>query len=56
MLQNGETNAPFGILSKFNNGWHECLGEDLEANHLVDTLDVRDDIQPHLGTVVFEEN
>ena len=56
MLQNGQPNAPLWIFSKFDNGRHQRFRENLKANHFIDAFDIFDNVQPHLATVVFEEN
>ena len=54
VLDNGETHTPLGVLGQLDNGRQQALRQSLDANHLVDAVQVGDDVQAHFGAFVLE--
>lgn len=52
VLYDGQADPPLGVLGELHDGWQERLGELTDADHLVDTVQVGDDVETHLGTLV----
>merc|ERR1719362_1323737 len=54
VLYDGQPHAPLGVLRELHNGGQKTLAELLDANNLVDAVQVRDDVQSHVGTLVLQ--
>lgn len=48
VLNDGQADPPLRILCQFHNGRQQRLGELTDANHLVHTVEVGDDVETHL--------
>lgn len=56
VLDDGETHAPLAIEGELDDGRQEGLGEELDADELVDVVELGDDVETDLRKVVLEED
>ena len=54
VLDDGEPDPPLGVLCQLDDGGEERLGELLDADDLVDAVEVGDDVEAHLGVLVLQ--
>ena len=54
VLDDGEAHAPLGVLGELHYRRQQRLRQRLHADHLVHTVQVADDVEAHLGTLVLE--
>ena len=54
VLDDGQPDPPLGVLCQLHDGWEERLAQLLDANDLVDTIEVGDDVETNIWTLVLE--
>ena len=54
VLDDGEAHPPLGVLGQLDDGGQQRLRQLRDADHLVHAVQVRDDVQSHLGALVFQ--
>lgn len=48
VLNDGQSNPPLGILSQLHYSWQQRLRELPDPDHLIHTVQIRNDVQTHL--------
>ena len=54
VLDDGQPDPPLGVLCQLHDGWEERLAQLLDADDLVDTIEVGDDVETNIWTLVLE--
>ena len=54
VLDDGQPHAPLLVFRQLHDGWEQALRQQLDADDVVDLLELGDDVQSDVGEVVFE--
>ena len=54
VLYDGQSDPPLGVLRQLHYSGQQRLAQLLDADDLVDTVEVGDDVQPHVGALVLQ--
>ena len=54
VLNDGQPDSPLGVLGQLHNGGQQRHGQLMDANHVVDTVQVGDDVQSHLRAFIWK--
>ena len=53
VLDDGQSDAPFGILCQFDNGRQKGLTQLLDPDHFTNTVQIGDDVEPDLRALIL---
>lgn len=51
VLDNGQADPPLGVLGQFHDGRQQRLRQLADADHVIDAVQVGDDVEAHLGAL-----
>lgn len=53
-LDDGQAHSPLGVFRQLDDCRQKRLRQLLDANYFIDAIQIADDVQAHLGTLVLE--